>query len=329
MANKYSGSPSKSKSLIVNQMPRATRVVEPVAEENMAARLVSFQVTTDSVVATARLVFDESHSHVSLYWGDDTIEEINLSKLRDFSKVPDAAQDPNALEIQHVYRSPLDSGRKIVMAKTKSVDGKVSWDTQVVELDRRYLFKFYPMTIYFPEHLDSSFETHSEVEVRMFVDDANDQNLKAETWVEDILTNPDIGNPDQTVNWRLDGSEFTREISYSDVPISVSLHIEEHDGFGKHGSVGNILWDSFTRIFQLAWWVAENITVEFDGTTNDFSLPLEIHPRDLDDPRNVLNGKSRTWFKIWGEGKMMVLFEMEMKLIVPVNQDLQQVMTSS
>lgn len=329
MADKSYASSFKSKSDLVEGRLKTNRVVQPVSTKDYAAKLVSFSVTTDSVVATARLVFDNSHSHVSLHWGDDTVEEINLTILRHKSQRPGEQQDPNTLVLQHVYRAPLDHGRKIVLAKVRSVDGAFYWESAVFDLVQRYSFRFYPINLNFPEHLDSYFEQHSEMEVRLTFYQGLDR-IKSEVWVEDIVTNPQIGplpGEDGTPSWHLPSSEFTTEISYADEPIVIHMDILEFDGPGKYGSAVNIIWDFVTTPFQLAWWVAENVPFEFDTSVfvNQFQLPLEIHPRHKDAP--LFGGKSHTNFRIPYEGKLIVEFDMEMKLIVPVNNSLEQIMT--
>lgn len=329
MMKKNNGGASKSSSVVVAWAPRATRVIQPIANENMAARLVAFQVTTDSVVATARLVFDDSHSRISLHWGDDTIDEINLDRLRHQSRRGGDQQEPNTLELQHIYLAPHDYGRKIVLAKTRSADGKDSWNHAVVELVQRYTFTCYPITLHFPEHLDSYFETHSEMEVRLAVYQ-NLERIKSGVWVESIVTMPQIGPlPGEHAHpqWRLDLSGFTKEISYSDSPIYIHLDILEFDGPGKYGDAANIVWDFITTPLQVAWWVAESIDIptEFDtsGLVNAVSLPLEVHPKNI----ASMNGRHNAYFRIPYEGQIIVAFDLEMKLIVPVNKEFRRVMT--
>ena len=331
MPDKSYTSRFKSSSTLVEVKSQAVQVVKPVSLEHYAAKLVSFAVTTDSVVATANLVFDKSHSHVSIHWGDDTVDEINLTKLRQQSKQPGDQSDPNSLKLQHVYRPPFDFGRRIILAKVRSTDGSLNWENAVVNLTQRYTFHFYPITLSFPEHLDSAFEQVSEMEVRLTFYQGADR-IKSEVWVEDIATNPNIGalpGEENTPQWRLDGSEFQTEISYDDEPITVDMDILEFDGPGKYGEAANIIWDLVTTPFQWLWWVAENVPVEFDKTGSPlpiFELPLRVHPSNKDD--SVFGTKSYTYFKIPFEGKLVVQFDMEMKLIVPLDKSLEQVMTS-
>jgi len=197
------------------------QVVEPVAPEATAEKLFSFSVTADSVVATATLVFDDSHSYVTLYWGDDEVEIINISKWRNTIVAGGGSQDPNTLKFQHVYKSPLDFGRKIVTAVTTDSARNKSNNTILIEVDRRYKLSFYQIVLEFPDHLDSVFETDSEIEARMSVwQDGIIFNSK--TWRDDDNTAPNITSG-KTVQWSLNQSHFSREISYSDEPIYFDL----------------------------------------------------------------------------------------------------------
>lgn len=332
MMDKNISGASRASSAIVESAYRAPRVVQPVKDDNTVAKLVNFQVTTDSVVATARLIFDDSHRRISLHWGDDTIDEINLEMLRQKSRKPGDQQDPNTLELQHVYAAPHDYGRKIVIAKTRDLEGKNSWDYAVIDIARRYVFKSYPITIKLPEHLDSYFEAHSEVEVRLMVYQ-NQDLIKSGVWVDDIVTKPHIGplpgESESVPSWRLESSAFTKEISHSDSPIYIHIDILEHDGPGKYGEYINIIWDFITTPFQWSWWVAENIPFEFDtsGLVNPVSLPLEVHPASVSSISDSYNGRYNSRFKIPYEGEIIVSFDLEMKLVVPVNQDFRPAMT--
>lgn len=319
----YSG-PSKSSSTVVRSPPRSIRVVQPVAKEDMAASLVAFQVTSDSVVATVRLVFDDDHSRISIHWGDDTIDEINLNKLRRQSRRPGDQQEPNTIELQHRYVAPHDYGRKIILAKTRSADGKDSWNHAVIDIVQRYTFTCYPIILIFNDHLDSYFEKHSEVEVR-FAAYQDLERIKFEVCVEDIQTKKTGIGPFPPEEWQLPGTAFAKEISYSDSPIYIHIAIQEFDGPGKHGDALNIIWDFITTPLQQLWWVAENIPFEFDtsGLVNPVLLPLEVHPAKL------MNGRYHTRFKIPYEGEIIVAFDLEMKLIVPLKEEFHPVMTST
>ena len=300
------------------------QVVEPIAPEAMAKKLVSFSVTVDSVVATATLIVDDSHKHLSLHWGDDQVEVINLSKLRLLSPMPGDNQKPNTLKFQHVYRAPFDYGRKIIIAVTKDSEGKKSYDTIVVEVEQRYKLSFYSIILEFPDHLDSSFESFSEIEARMIASQGG-TIFFSNNWKDDVLTAPQI-TTDKPIQWRLNHSNFAREISYSDEPICIGLTLDEHDGIGDEGGVLNTIWDIVSAPFRLLQYIPLP-PVEFDTSTvlNQTGIPLKIHPK------TSINSTSATAvFKIPdNEGKIYATFNYDLNLIVPLDRGLERVMAIS
>ena len=304
----------------VHKYKNIVQVVEPIAPEAVAKKLVSFSVTVDSVVATAALIFDDSHSHLALHWGDDEVEIINLSKLRLLSPKVGDNQEPNSLKFQHVYKAPFDNGRNIVTAVTKDLEGRKSFDTVVVEVEPRYKLSFYSIILEFPDHLDSSFESISEVEARM-IGSQGGRIFFSNNWKDDILTAPSITTGDP-IQWRLDQSSFAREISYSDEPVYIGLTLTEHDGLGDEGGLGNLVWDIVSAPFRLLQYIPLP-PLEFDTSTviNQTGIPLKIHPEIS------LNSTSATAvFEMPPEGKIYATFNYELNLIVPLDRGLERVM---
>ncbi|CAM3818678.1 hypothetical protein [Rheinheimera salexigens] len=298
------------------------QVVEPIAQEAMAKKLVSFTVTVDSVVATATLIVDDSHKHLSLHWGDDLVEVINLAKLRHSSPQAGGQQEPNTLKFQHVYRPPLDYGRKIIIAVTTDSEGKKSYDTVVVEVVQRYKLSFYSIILEFPDHLDSSFESFSEVEARMIASQGG-TIFFSNNWKDDVLTAPQIitGKP---IQWRLNQSNFAREMSYSDEPICIGLTLEEHDGLGEDGGVLNTIWEIVSAPFRLLQYIPLP-PIEFDTSTvvNKTGIPLKIHPKT-----SLSSSSATAVFKIPNnEGKIYATFYYDLNLIVPLDSKLERVMS--
>lgn len=322
---KRSDNKTQHKSLSrIHKYENVVQVIEPIAPKAMAKKLVSFSVTVDSVVATATLIVDDSHKHLSLHWGDDQVEVINLSKLRHLSPKIGDNQEPNTLKFQHVYRAPFDFGRKIIIAVTKDSEGKKSYDTIVVELEQRYKLSFYSIILEFPDHLDSSFESISEVEARMIASQGG-RIFFSNNWKDDVLTAPQIttGKP---IQWRLNHSNFTREISYSDEPLSIGLTLNEHDGIGDEGGVLNTIWDIVSAPFRLLQYIPLP-PIEFDTSVvlNPTGIPFQIHPK------KSLNSTSATAvFKIPdNEGTVYATFNYDLSLIVPLDRGLERVMATS
>ena len=114
-------SSSKSKTYEFNHVGQAVKPKPPSA---IAKELISFSVTTDSVVATANIVVDSTHRRLKLDWGDGTTEYINLIALRQIrGGFLGFDTDPNTLKFQHVYQSPNNSGQKIVRVESTDTNG--------------------------------------------------------------------------------------------------------------------------------------------------------------------------------------------------------------
>lgn len=298
------------------------QVVEPLAPDIIAKKLTSFSVTTDSVVATAIVVVDDSHRHLSLHWGDDLVEVIDLYRLRIQSGNPGDSQEPNTLKFQHIYRAPFDYGRKIIVAITLDTQGKKSFETAVVEVEQRFKFSFYSIILDFPEHLDSTFETDSELDVRMNA--FQDHTIFfANNWKADITTAPQIttGEP---IQWRLAQSSFSREISYSDEPIGVFLEIFEEDGLGEEGGVLNFFWDVVTLPFRAFQNFPFTGDFDTDSREDQTGYPLYFHPR-------IAHSTPLTarYDMTDNEGKVIATFHYDLTLIVPIDRSLEKKMMVS
>lgn len=312
----------KSKST-VHTYTNTVNVVEPIAAASMAVPLVSFSVTVDSTVATAEIVVDDKHRHLSLHWGDDLVEVINLFKLRNQTpRVGAETQEPNTLKFQHVYQAPFNQGRRILIAVTEDFEGKKSYDSAVIEIDRRYKLSFRNIVLEFPDHLDSFLERYSEIESNLRVAQ-NGSIFFHNDWDEDVETVPiHAGNLTRLV---LNNSAFTREISYSDNPISVYLYISERDGISENVVI-DAIWDVLTAPFRALQYLPD-IPAEFDPSVlvNQVSVPFDIHPRTTH-----RSTTSSAIFRIPDrEGKVYAHFSYDLELIIPLDRSLERKMTVS
>lgn len=324
---KKSDNKTQYKSLsTTHKYEKFVQVVEPIAPEAMAKKLVSFSVTVDSVVATATLIVDDSHKHLSLHWDDGQVEVINLSKLRHLSPRVGNNQEPNTLKIQHVYRAPFDYGSRFINAVAEDSEGRRSSDSIVVDIERRYRLSFYSIILEFPHHLDSSFESFSEIEARMYAKHGGTVFFD-KSWKDDVLTAPQIttGAP---ITWRLNQSHFTRDISYSDAPIEIYFDMVEADGIGEEGGIWNTIWDVLTfpkYIFTLYPLSTNPAFDSYDLPNQIDEMPLKIHPE------TSLNSTVATCvFRMPSDrGVVFARFNYELNLIVPLDQGLERVMTTS
>jgi len=275
---------------------RKGKVLKPLKAAQKAKKLVSFSVTADSVVATANLGIDESHAIIRIWWGDENEnaqpQTIDLRKER---LAPGGAASPNILRLQHAYN--LDYLRNIILVQTQDHTGKISWDAKLVILDPRYKFIVYPVKLEINNHLDSFFESESELTVCMEVIH-KDEIVLDEQWNANITTQVNIG-PFFPIFYTLEGSRVILEMSYHDDPVQIETRVVEHDGVVKDilQSIGHFLTHG----------------VEFDGSTQNLGEG-PFHPK-------VYTGsKSFRFSHVLDDGTVHLNFATEMNLIVPLDR---------
>jgi hypothetical protein len=307
---------------------RVIKIVEPLHPEAMAKKLQSFEVTTDSVVATANLIFESDHQFLTLHWGDDEKDVINLHQLRLISLANGSAQAPNSLRVQHVYHEPFDRGQKLVVAVTTDNEGKKAWDAVMVDTDPRFKLNFYSIVMEFPDHLDSIFEINSELDITLRAVQ-NSRIFFFNSWKDSITTDPQFNIADP-IQWRLEGSHFSREISFNDEPIAVEITVDENDGIGDPGSFINGVWDIVSAPFKglhTIYDLAKDFPHEFDGSApgEGFTFPrFIIHPsRDI---YTFIDFRIGTFPE---EGHVIARLSYELKLIVPLDNEMRKLLTVS
>lgn len=275
------------------------QVLKPLPAINKARKLESFSVTTDSVVATANLVVHEDHQIIRIWWGDegqnDQPETIDLRKERLFLGNP---VPKNTLKIQHAYE--INTLRKIIIVQTQDKEGKKSWENVVINLEPRYKFIIYPVTLEINSHLDSGFEQDSELEIHMEVVH-NEETVLDEQWNEDITTQINI--TPFTIFYKLDGSRVNLEMGYHDDSIQIKFVVKENDGWFK-----DLLQD-----------IGDFFTIEFDGS-NEFSPPFPGYTGPFH-PRIYTGQKDFRISHALDDGTVYLNFSTEMNLIVPLEQN--------
>ncbi|VAX09340.1 hypothetical protein MNBD_GAMMA26-1872 [hydrothermal vent metagenome] len=284
---------------------------------------VSLSVTTDSVVATAIVTVNPEQRKFKLHWGDDQVENINLlTPSRSLGTGNGEAKDVDGgiqYTFQHVYQAP--GGRKIIIAVSTDAEGEKSNTTKAVEIVARYKLSFYPISLRFPDHLDAFFESYSEMRVDLNVLDGRRNLLFHKKWEKSILTNPTTNYGGESIRWRLDGSNFSREVSVTDEPITIYLVLREQDGLGEDGSALNTVSDIVTAPFRALQYIKEKVDVEFEPFVTDRSL--HIHPNDS----TASGDKSRSYIRTSAheigneEGSVYSTFSYDFKLIVPVDTE--------
>jgi len=305
-------------------------VVQPLPALSIAADLVSLIVTAESVVVTATIVVDDSHHKLSVRWGDGTSDVINLGLFRSHSiQFGDAGNSPNTVRVQHVYQSPFDVGSRLVTVVATDTSGETTSESAVVDLERRYSVTFFSVVLEFPHHLDSAFETESEMEALMYAKYEGEEIFKR-SWKESVVTAPNIitGTP---ITWALEGSGFQRELSESDEPIKIWFELAENDGPGTEDSLINKIWDVITSpviLFKMSPYSTNPGLDNYDP--DDFKnlfyeMPLTLHPLTAIN-RTVSTGIYRLPLD---RGVVFVRFNYELRLLIPIDQGGRQLMTTT
>lgn len=275
--------------------PKAKSVVniKKISPKTPGVPLDSFSVTHDSIVATMTLVVTKDHRRIKIWWGDESQyqqpETIFVGGIRDIQQpiFGGEALPENTYKLQHGYDENAPK-RKIILVQIKDKKNRVTWETAVIEIDPKYKFIAYPVTIEGKEHLDSFFESDSEFKIDMMVTH-NQETLLNKHWELDIKTD------DPPFSFRLDESGFKTEISYSDDPIYIQLHITEDD-------------DTFFKI------LGDLLPpVEFDTSIPYYFFPF--HPKLYKGSQEF-----RDSISIADDGSIDVVLNLEMNLIVPFNR---------
>lgn len=303
------------------------RRVAPTPPRPAAKELVSLMVTADSVVATALIVVDDSHRKIWVRWGDGTTDVIDLHALRPLSVQGIADnQSPNTLRVQHAYRSPFDTGSRLITVVSVDDQGESATESAVVDLERRFRVNLFSVVLEFPHHLDSVFETKSEIQASMHATFEGDKFF-SQTWKSDVVTAPSIVTG-QPITWLLEGSGFQRELRSTDEPIKIWFDVAENDGPGDEGSLLNTIWDVVTSpviLFKMYPLSTNPGLDEFDVPNQISSLPFTLHP-DTSLGTTVATGVYRLSLD---RGVVFVRFHYELQLIVPLDPDGKNLMTTT
>lgn len=275
--------------------PVTTFAVDPVAPENQARQLAEFSVTSDSVVATAQLVYEDGHEFVSIAWGDGTTSDIDLRRER-LAIDPDLP--PNTLRLQHVYSPDYKAGQSLVVAITRDRQGRKSLDADVVRIRPRYRFVHYPLVIEFNDHLDTALETHSEVDIFVTMKRDEEKILSRHWHVQEHTSGGLTGDvPAWPPRHFLKDSFFSFEMDPSKGAILYDLEIYEDDGG----------WGSIKSIFG-------GLKRLLEGFDTNAEILDFIHP-------DVFTGHREHAVRYdLRDGKVTVYFSMELSLIVPLDR---------
>jgi hypothetical protein len=284
---------------------------------------------SDSVVVTAEVIIYGYATRLKLNWGDGQTDDfrfpmMNHHALGGSREVEDILNQGVVVgkkyTFQHVYQA--GTREKIVTAQSTNQEGTVSSTSEDIDIITRYKLSFYSVRVEFPNHLDSSYEQYSEIKAHMKASQ-RDNIFFDHTWNKSVVTNPDIGLlPGEKISWRIDGSQFSREVSVTDAPVSINLELSEYDGLGSEGSAINAISDVATAIFRIGKEIVKHGWFDFD--TSNISWP-KIHPNDNDASGD--KSHSNNIDLIYGvrdtngedEGNVIIHFSYDFKLIVPID----------
>ena len=305
----YAEKPEYKSKVSTHEVVNNVHVVDPIAPAAVARELQSFSVTTDSVVATLDIVYDDSHRFVTIFWGDgDTGERIDLRFLPlQTPRFGGYNLPENTLRLQHVYEEleePYKGRNLLVLAIVEDDEGRKTASTaQRITVIPRYKFVLYPVMVEFNSHLDTSFESEIEFEALMRATHEG-ETLLEKSWKVDLATGPGVSTGTITTGqpfvYKLEGSQLSHEIALNEKPLHISFFLKEHDG-------------SVKDLFQGAWEVLKLVAdfpVEFD-------TPIPYYPGFH--PHRYTGPKTIRWNHELDDGSVTVVLNTEMNLIVPLD----------
>jgi hypothetical protein len=310
---KYSEKPKYKSKISAHEVTNTVRVIGPVPQEAIARELTSFSVTTDSVVATLEIVYDDSHRFITIFWGDgDTGERIDLrSPLLQQTPAAGGPDLPeNTLRLQYVYEvpeQPYTGSNLLVLVVVEDNEGRKTASTaQRIKVIPRYKFVLYQVIVEFSSHLDTGFESEIEFEADMTATH-NGETILERNWKADLETGPSLtgGFPPGTsipglpVTYRLEGSQLSHEIALNEEPLLIHFVVKEHDGFLKDVLGG--IWD----LVAPPW-------VEFDTSGENFEPGFH--------PSYYTGSKTFRDDYTLDDGSVTMVFDTEMNLIVPLDR---------
>ena len=314
---KYFGKPEYKSKISTHEVTNTVRVIDPVPQKAIARELTSFSVTTDSVVATLEIVYDDSHRFITIFWGDGgTGERIDLRLLHlqqtTVSGGPDLPE--NTLRLQHVYevpQRPYTGSNLLVLVVVEDNEGKKTASTaRRITVVPRYRFVLYQVIVEFGSHLDTAFESEIEFEAHMTATH-NGETILKRNWDADLETGPSLtgGFPPGTsipglpFTYRLEGSQLSHEIALNEEPLFINFVVKEHDGWVK---------DFFGGLLNPLRGLRDLVTVEFDTSGENFEPGFH--------PGYYTGSKTFKHHAILDDGSVTMVLNTEFNLIVPLDR---------
>jgi hypothetical protein len=227
-----------------------------------APNIAECSIVTNSVVATATIRLDGTMRRIIANWGDGTVNTLRYRPGLDAMVGQDNQLPPGTYKLSHAYAAPED--RKpfdhVVLIRVEDASGGVDFCLQQITLTPRYRVIQYRTRLNLESRCDSSFESQSEFDITLYVD----QDAIA-TW---------RWEPGESVipsaEFVLEGSLVSRELTVADGTISLHFDIIERDPFfDDHVDI----WTTLS-----ANDVSERVSreTEGDGCTIRYSYDREV-----------------------------------------------------
>jgi hypothetical protein len=244
--------------------------IPPVLASHHPSELVAFSITTDSIVATVRFTPNADHRAVQIFWGDDTVDLIDVQRpqLNLGSDVPQGSYKK-----QHVYRrnpaNNLYPSRVYIILVVYNHVGKKLFIGQAVDIVPRYRCVIYPVQVKATHH-DTSLEEVSEFDISIHIRQGEKSVLRNQwRWEPKTFSIDGFSTTVGIVAEKyLEGSAFATEMTWADDPLQIYTAYVDDDGM--LGGLLDFLAD-----------VRDIFLIEFDDTvyaTQGSSIPWGIHP---------------------------------------------------
>lgn len=196
--------------------------LDPVATNTIHANIVDFSVTTDSVVATATVVTDDTMRRIFVDWGDGNTDVLNIRP--DLPTFNQHDLPAGTYQLSHAYEEPEDRNPfdALVLVRVEDNSGGVDFRVRDITLTPRYRVTNYRTSVRLLSRCDSFFESSNEFVITQLVDG---EPVKQWEW------EPSNNFFGESQFFRLESSGISRELTLADGFVSVRLEFVEKDPF--------------------------------------------------------------------------------------------------
>lgn len=201
--------------------------------------LKSFEVTSDSVVATLALEYEQSHRSVQVHWGDDEVEEINLLVQRR------NGDPPGTLRLQHVYDIENFLSQVTVFTLTRDAAGHRTLNAGIARIRPRYFILQNPVKVELFEMGLQVLEgfTH-EFDIGQHLFQRGQGELVARSWRLEAKIGRFQKGSIGTWTYELADSALALQMEWEDEPVTYHFDVKEDDGI--LGSI-KAIWEFVSR----------------------------------------------------------------------------------